>query len=626
MSAFNNDNNNNKPNIKIDNKTLTFSCGKCIYMNNNMSNYIIVNSSDNTVYKIITYQKYGSKMNSTILKNDDNHPAFIEMVISDVLNLFLKDTPHITNVSNIMRCNGKKLLIVNGKTQELNNDEFYDGISFIKCELAEMDLDRYLITRQNTIEDDEFIDIMFQIFYTLHIINKYLPNFVHGDLMLSNILMCKNPNYIKDQIITYEIDNKVYGVKSREYIPKLWDFEFSSYSKLPNSLFNDVTEEIKTSSKMDVYRLMYSIYKTIEATQVAATEVMEVGINTTYNAYSSYPTTKFINSNNSTNLTNSTNLSYNDYPVTPIPEFVSVNKIVPRVNLTKYQQILNDHNIINSSIINTKMMQPTINQDEVKTVEQVLKSSLFDSLILNTSTNINYKYTNIISQHENNIYDLLDKRNRIDLYNVLNIPKVIIFDFDSTLVNRHTFGQERALLNSSDLFNNYDNLHKLLLILKNKGVKFAIATFAKSEYIKPYVDRYLPNIFDIVVASEGREVSDDKCITTNKNEQLLKIYNSLAVIGDEQSKNNVLYFDDDTKNINCVYTPLNYDDNTKKIFAERIETFNNLTTGVTPGLIWSELIKSVYLNQNVLQSAGNKSNYKKKYMKYKTKYMNLIYS
>jgi hypothetical protein len=82
--------------------------------------------------------------------------------------------------------------------------------------------------------------------------------FVHGDLLVKNILMCRNPDYDTHPSDYYEYtyNNQKYYIPIRRYIPKIWDFEFSSSDKYPNNLIHDNHLGVKN----DIFRFLISLF------------------------------------------------------------------------------------------------------------------------------------------------------------------------------------------------------------------------------------------------------------------------------------------------------------------------------------------------------------------------------
>jgi len=73
--------------------------------------------------------------------------------------------------------------------------------------------------------------IIFQIMYTLAVVRKHIPGFIHNDLHFSNILVSKGP---KSGFTEYVLNNEKYFVPNLGFDIKLWDFDLSSTSDIVN--------------------------------------------------------------------------------------------------------------------------------------------------------------------------------------------------------------------------------------------------------------------------------------------------------------------------------------------------------------------------------------------------------
>jgi hypothetical protein len=87
------------------------------------------------------------------------------------------------------------------------------------------------------IEDDQWKNIVFQLIYTIAIIQKYYK-MMHNDFHYGNILI--DTSIKPGGYLVYQIDQKTYYLKNTGIIPRLWDFEFSMvYSdKIPDAYPN----------------------------------------------------------------------------------------------------------------------------------------------------------------------------------------------------------------------------------------------------------------------------------------------------------------------------------------------------------------------------------------------------
>jgi hypothetical protein len=113
--------------------------------------------------------------------------------------------------------------------------------------------------------NDTFIDIIFQLLYVLALLYVEI-NYIHGDLHTGNILFGKDNNFDEtiEQYYEYEIvypDNstKNFYIPVKKYIPKLIDFDQSSFDDIKNPKFNK-DNRINRITKYPNGRFKYTIH------------------------------------------------------------------------------------------------------------------------------------------------------------------------------------------------------------------------------------------------------------------------------------------------------------------------------------------------------------------------------
>ena len=204
------------------------------------------------------YPMVASKITSKILKGvkiglkvvpvetkypKDEHPSNLEIIALKELTkeIVCKNiSPHIAyylgsqKVSN--KC--KALKFLNLKRLEVEElvrthsniliSEFIEGNS-----LDTWVYDTY--EDDNSISDDEWRMLVFQITYTLAILQKKY-RFMHNDMHYGNILVDTSLKKEPGQYFVYSINNKKYYIPNLGYLVKFWDFEFAmAYSdKIPD--------------------------------------------------------------------------------------------------------------------------------------------------------------------------------------------------------------------------------------------------------------------------------------------------------------------------------------------------------------------------------------------------------
>jgi len=244
--------------------------------------------------KFLTKLGYYVKNDPELYKRTENmHEIDSEIAILEYLNKLNIYTPGITELlyykkmkhsklikGNLCKHNAnKKLGAANIDTEKeiiFNTCTYqnmirlglaYDKVAFVILERCDISF-KYIIMEPPNLMKDFVISFLFQIFYTLHIIHKYYPTFIHFDLHTNNIMLRFNPNYSHDEnykCIKYTFDDN--KCKHTAYIPyfgaivKLIDFGFSSLPEknIYNSVLDDKYISLNRSNK-DIYHLLHHIY------------------------------------------------------------------------------------------------------------------------------------------------------------------------------------------------------------------------------------------------------------------------------------------------------------------------------------------------------------------------------
>ena len=177
--------------------------------------------------------------------NKEEHPCNLENIILKYLTDNIVNTnisPHIvyyfgtqkvSNKSKSLKMLNLKRLEVEEKIRTHSNmliSEYVDGGS----------LDNWIYnTYENDkeIEDEQWKNIVFQLVYTLAIVQKYY-RMMHNDFHYGNVLI--DTSIKPGGYLVYTINNETFYIKNTGIIPRLWDFEFSMvYSdKIPESYPN----------------------------------------------------------------------------------------------------------------------------------------------------------------------------------------------------------------------------------------------------------------------------------------------------------------------------------------------------------------------------------------------------
>jgi len=196
--------------------------------------------------KITRGIKFGLKVVPIETKYEKTeHPCNLENIIlkcltDNIVNkaisphlVYYLGTQKVSNKSKSLKMLNLKRLEVEGSIRTHSNmliSEYVDGGS----------LDNWIYnTYENDkeIEDEQWKNIVFQLIYTIAIIQKYY-RMMHNDFHYGNILI--DTSIKPGGYFVYTIDNKTYYIKNTGIIPRLWDFEFCMvYSdKIPDAYPN----------------------------------------------------------------------------------------------------------------------------------------------------------------------------------------------------------------------------------------------------------------------------------------------------------------------------------------------------------------------------------------------------
>lgn len=204
------------------------------------------------------YPMVASKVTSKILKGvkvglkvvpvetkypKDEHPSSLEIIALKELTkeIVCKNvSPHIAYYLGSQKVPNKckALKFLNLKRLEVEElvrthsniliSEFIEGNS--------LDTWVYNIYEDNNkISDEEWRILVFQLVYTLAVIQKRY-RLMHNDMHYGNILIDTSLKKEPGQYFVYKINDKIYYLRNTGFIPKLWDWEFAmSYNnKIPD--------------------------------------------------------------------------------------------------------------------------------------------------------------------------------------------------------------------------------------------------------------------------------------------------------------------------------------------------------------------------------------------------------
>jgi hypothetical protein len=236
---------------------------------NGGSTSIIVLTPDKKIYKYFTTILYKESTKLEAKEAIENSKIEIK-----ILQMLRNLTPHIIELYDFAYCKSipkvffencesynKYLLSKKESTQncyfiynkfpsKVNNNMFVAHLEY--CE-SELNKELEIIIKKSTNKIKLFLDrILFQIFFTLEIIKKKYPLFIHNDLFIRNILIKNIIN--NDKYIRYKINDKYYDVPATGSMIKINDFGLSYINKEINKY-----ESLNCSYK-DWFNILYDIY------------------------------------------------------------------------------------------------------------------------------------------------------------------------------------------------------------------------------------------------------------------------------------------------------------------------------------------------------------------------------
>jgi hypothetical protein len=176
--------------------------------------------------------RYGLKIVPIETKYEKlEHPSHLEYIILKELtdNIVKKNvSPHITHYLGVQKLSNKcrALKPLNLKRLEVEDKIRTHSIMLISEFVEGGSLDNWIFEtyeNDNNISDEQWKIIVFQLIYTIAIIQKYYK-MMHNDFHYGNILI--DNGIEQGGYFVYEINGKTFYIKNTGVIPKIWDFEF----------------------------------------------------------------------------------------------------------------------------------------------------------------------------------------------------------------------------------------------------------------------------------------------------------------------------------------------------------------------------------------------------------------
>ena len=200
--------------------------------------------------------KQGIKLSSikSKYKDDDTHPTNIEVNFGREITEYVrkKYTPNINRILDSFRCDIadlKKLKSLKSSEWLLETKDLlaagdvypYANVYFM--EFGTMDLQDFIRMRleQATLAFPEILEVLFQVFHTLSVIQHQIPHYRHNDLKPNNLIVRVNGGNLKRDFTysttchCYKNGQTSFYVPHRGYVVKIIDFDFTYSKKYQNA-------------------------------------------------------------------------------------------------------------------------------------------------------------------------------------------------------------------------------------------------------------------------------------------------------------------------------------------------------------------------------------------------------
>ena len=244
------------------------------------SKTVIVITPDKKVYKyfmVFSYKDMDDKWIKNELKDFNREINIQKILTKNIVNKNL--SPHIAILNTSLHCKSaphflfnkcpsfKKLLKTPKKKMKLPQECMYlirgypvkiekgfiiANIEYCPLTLGEVILK--LMRKSNKTLEINLNRLLFQVIYTLAIIQKKYPYFVHHDLFMRNILATENKSG-KNDYFRYHFGKYVFDVPANGYVTKITDFGLTNLDKK-----NQETPKLVKSPYEDVFNIIYDIY------------------------------------------------------------------------------------------------------------------------------------------------------------------------------------------------------------------------------------------------------------------------------------------------------------------------------------------------------------------------------
>ena len=206
----------------------------------------IICIGDDVVYKIIPYHIKNPNSKYRFEGDQDEIKLYKKLTKDFILS---DKTPHIvgyycnykTDITNLFKGLPSVNEVYMKKSEKIEQQlvtlrfNYQSGVikknaDVITIEKCPLTISIYIEKNLNKIESI-LHRIIFQIIYTLAVIQKKYPSFVHNDLFLRNVLAVEEKSYGADDYVEYKFNNRKFYLKANGLYVKINDFGYSLESK-----------------------------------------------------------------------------------------------------------------------------------------------------------------------------------------------------------------------------------------------------------------------------------------------------------------------------------------------------------------------------------------------------------
>jgi hypothetical protein len=218
---------------------------------------------DKWIKKQITNFRREINIQKILTKNIVNKNLSPHIATLDA-SLFCKSAPHFLfnkchSFKKLLKTPKKKMklsqeckYLVEGYPVKIEKGFLIANIEYCPLTLGEVILK--LMRKSNKTLENNLNRLLFQLIYTLAIIGKKYPYFVHHDFFIRNILATENKGG-KNDYFRYHFGKYVFDVPAYGYITKITDFGETNLDKK-----NQETPKLVKSPYEDVFNIIYDIY------------------------------------------------------------------------------------------------------------------------------------------------------------------------------------------------------------------------------------------------------------------------------------------------------------------------------------------------------------------------------